>query len=98
MAEHDLISRVDRVEPERTLPFVGREAELADLRALYDRAALDGAGRLALVVGPQGMGKSRRCGELLRRLRAQGVPAFEGACRDGGVAYQPFVELAQTAR
>jgi DNA-binding NtrC family response regulator/tetratricopeptide (TPR) repeat protein len=95
MAEQDLISRASELD--RTLPFVGRERELTELRALYDRAALDGAGRLVLVVGSQGIGKSRLVGELLRRLRAQGVPAFEGTCAGGGVAYQPFVEIAHTA-
>src|SRR5262249_6630099 len=35
--------------------------------------------------------------ELSRRFRTQGVPTFEGACRDRGVAYQPIIELANAA-
>src|SRR5215468_10722627 len=97
MADQEAKSARPPAESERTPPFVGREQELAELRALYDRACLDTNGALALVVGPPGVGKSRIVAELARRLRAQGVPAFEGVCRDRGPAYQPFVELAQAA-
>jgi DNA-binding NtrC family response regulator/tetratricopeptide (TPR) repeat protein len=74
---------------------VGRDAELTELKIVYDRTCLERVGRMALVVGPPGVGKTRLLGELFRGFRAGGVPIFEGACREGGLAYQPFVEVSQ---
>ena len=52
------------------LPLVGRDAELARLLALWERAKT-GAGAVAFVRGEPGIGKSRLALELLQRLRAQ---------------------------
>ena len=96
MPDHDL--RIARpAEIERMFPFVGREGELADLKTLYDRVCLDEIGALALLTGPPGVGKSRLLAELVRRLRTLGVPTFEGTCRERGLAYQPFIDLAHAA-
>src|SRR5688572_28416919 len=75
----------------------GRDAELMRIRALYDEAAENRTGRVAVDVAPPGVGKSRLLAETLRRFRAAGVPVFDGRCRPGGVAYEPFIELAQSA-
>jgi class 3 adenylate cyclase/tetratricopeptide (TPR) repeat protein len=53
-------------------PFVGRDAELADLRALGERVRTEGSSAaLTLVAGP-GVGKSRLSHELFGRLRHDG--------------------------
>ncbi len=61
------------VEGERTLlgrpsTFVGREAELAMLASILRGVEADRSPHAALVIGEAGIGKSRLCHELLRRL------------------------------
>ena len=53
-----------------TLPLVGRDAELARLLDLWEKAKA-GAGAVAFVRGEPGIGKSRLALELLQRLRTQ---------------------------
>ncbi len=73
-------------------PFVGRSAELAALQALVPRAT-DERGRLALIGGEAGSGKSRLVRELAHEVAAEGVLVLYGAC-DAVVqtAYRPFAE------
>ncbi|HXU10339.1 MAG TPA: tetratricopeptide repeat protein, partial [Candidatus Binatia bacterium] len=50
--------------------------------------------RLVLVGGPAGIGKSRLLRELKYRLQLGGVRNLTGRCyEDGGVPFQPFVEI-----
>ncbi|MFN2186224.1 MAG: BTAD domain-containing putative transcriptional regulator, partial [Anaerolineae bacterium] len=53
-----------------TLPFLGRAQDLAVLGAQFDRA-LKGQGRLVLVSGEAGVGKTRLVEEFLRRCAGQ---------------------------
>ncbi len=53
-----------------TLPLVGRDAELAQLLALWEEVKA-GAGAVAFLRGEPGIGKSRLALELLQRLRSQ---------------------------
>jgi DNA-binding CsgD family transcriptional regulator len=71
-------------------PFVGRSDELAALGALLPVAA-DGVGRVALVRGEPGSGKTRLVRELAHTAVARGVMVLYGAC-DAVVnaPYQPF--------
>jgi predicted ATPase/DNA-binding CsgD family transcriptional regulator len=73
-------------------PFVGRSAELAELRALAPHEAGE-RGRLALVGGEPGSGKSRLVRELAHELSSDGVLVLYGAC-DAVVhiPYRPFAE------
>jgi DNA-binding CsgD family transcriptional regulator/tetratricopeptide (TPR) repeat protein len=73
-------------------PFVGRSAELAALRALVPRKAGE-RGRLALIGGEAGSGKSRLVGELAHEVASEGVLVLYGAC-DAVVhtPYRPFAE------
>jgi DNA-binding CsgD family transcriptional regulator/tetratricopeptide (TPR) repeat protein len=73
-------------------PFVGRSAELATLRALAPREAGE-RGRLALLGGEAGSGKSRLVRELAQALATEGVLVLYGAC-DAVVhtPYRPFAE------
>jgi class 3 adenylate cyclase/tetratricopeptide (TPR) repeat protein len=63
------------------LPFVGRERELDLLRVAYGGVCA-GQGKLALVIGPPGQGKSRLATEMLMPLRAEAT-ILEARCRPG---------------
>ena len=73
-------------------PFVGRSAELATLRTLLPREAGE-RGRLALLGGEAGSGKSRLVRELAHEVACEGIPVLYGAC-DAVVhtPYRPFAE------
>jgi predicted ATPase len=78
-----------RLKP--SFPFVGRARELATLRALLPAAEGDG-GRVALLAGEPGSGKSRLLHELAQDVAADGALVLYGAC-DAVVRtpYEPFV-------
>lgn len=85
---------------ERTLmrtPFVGRAAELQLLHLLLDRTVKDGRPRLAHVVGPPGIGKSRLTREFVGALerRRPDVTIVRGRCLayGDGLTYWPFAEI-----
>jgi class 3 adenylate cyclase/tetratricopeptide (TPR) repeat protein len=82
---------------ERT-PFVGREAERANVRRLLDQA-VRGQGTLVMIGGEPGVGKTRLAEELLLEARQRGVLAWTGHCYDmeGTLSYAPFVEILETA-
>jgi hypothetical protein len=64
------VSRARLLDPRReVVGFVGREAELGKLAAWCQD---DRAGRLRLVTGPGGVGKTRLAVELASRMRAAG--------------------------
>lgn len=62
--------------------FVGRQEVLERLRTGWSRARA-GSGRLMLVAGPAGIGKTRLCEVFARELAEQGALALFGRCRDG---------------
>ncbi len=74
-----------------TLPFVGRDGELARLRALMPRAEGEGR-RVALLAGEPGSGKSRLVREFAASAAGDGALVLYGAA-DAVVrtAYGPFV-------
>jgi DNA-binding SARP family transcriptional activator/tetratricopeptide (TPR) repeat protein len=73
--------------------FVGREPELAELVAGLDDA-FAGRGRLFLLVGEPGIGKSRLAEELIAHARARGARVLVGRCWEAGgaPAYWPWVQ------
>src|SRR5438552_8629719 len=73
--------------------FVGRDEELSRLTGALDDAVA-GRGRLFLLSGEPGIGKSRLADELLRSARARGARILIGRCWDGGgaPAYWPWVQ------
>ncbi len=78
-------------------PFVGRARELSELsRALDD--ALAGEGRLVLISGEPGIGKSRLVEQLARRARERGAEVLVGRCWEAGgaPAYWPWVQALRT--
>src|SRR5215204_6600191 len=74
-----------------SFPFVGRSRELATLQALVPDAGSEG-GRVALLAGEAGSGKSRLVRELAQDAAADGALVLYGAC-DAVVRtpYGPFV-------
>lgn len=76
----------------RRTAFVGREAEIEALRRRWD-GGWGGEGRLVLVSGEPGIGKTRLAGEFARGLHAEGVTVLYGRCDEEAVIrYQPFAE------
>lgn len=73
--------------------FVGRSGELASLMGGLDDA-VSGCGRLFLLGGEAGMGKSRLAAELAARGRERGARVLEGRCWEAGGApdYWPWVQ------
>ena len=73
--------------------FVGRERELAELSGGLEDA-LAGRGRLVLLVGEPGIGKSRLTEELVTNARARGARVLVGRCWEAGgaPAYWPWVQ------
>ncbi|HYZ99812.1 MAG TPA: AAA family ATPase, partial [Acidimicrobiales bacterium] len=73
-------------------PFVGREGELAQLGAAWDRAAA-GARHLVVVTGEAGIGKTRLVTEAARRVSGEGALVLFGRCDEEAIVpYQPIVE------
>jgi DNA-binding SARP family transcriptional activator len=75
----------------------GRERELAHLRATLGHV-LDGCGRLVVIVGDAGIGKSRLVSEL-KDAASTRATWFEGRCRasGAGTSYLPYREIVQRA-
>jgi DNA-binding SARP family transcriptional activator len=73
--------------------FVGRESELVELSAGLDEA-FAGRGRLFLVQGEPGIGKSRLADELMSRAKARGASVLAGRCWEAGgaPAYWPWTQ------
>jgi predicted ATPase/class 3 adenylate cyclase len=76
--------------------FVGREEEVGRLRgALED--ALAGRGRLTMLVGEPGIGKTRTSQELVTYARLRGARVLIGRAHEGegAPAYWPWVQVAR---
>jgi class 3 adenylate cyclase/tetratricopeptide (TPR) repeat protein len=82
---------------ERT-PFVGREAERAELRRFLDQVA-GGRGDLVMIGGEPGVGKTRLVEELMLEARERGLLTLMGRCyeMEGAPPYIPFVETVEGA-
>lgn len=80
----------------RQPPLIGREAELARLELALDDV-LAGHGRIALVSGGPGLGKTRLAAELGALARSRGARVYEGRCLEGG-SMPPFWPVQQVAR
>jgi class 3 adenylate cyclase len=95
----------DRVAPEDANPldrlaggvFVGREREMDELRAGVEES-LSGHGRLFMLVGEPGIGKTRTAEELITYARLRKAQALWGRCYegDGAPAYWPWVQAIRS--
>ena len=78
-------------------PLVGRKRELAALRRSLKRAVDSDSTRVAVVVAPPGVGKSRLAAEFTRRTKS--VTALWGRCLSygDGITYWPLREALAEA-
>jgi DNA-binding SARP family transcriptional activator/tetratricopeptide (TPR) repeat protein len=81
--------------PPPVMPFVGRAGELNALRAAYDSVGADG--RVAVIEGEAGIGKTRLAAELVSSVRRDGGNVLIGRAFEGeaGLAYSPVTEALQ---
>ena len=79
-------------------PLVGREAELAHLRSEFESVVRERRCRLATVVGPAGIGKSRLGSELMRDA-GEDAATLVGRCLPygEGVTYWPLRGIVRGA-
>jgi len=78
--------------------FVGRLAELSQLRSAFEAAAA-GHGAVVMVVGEPGIGKTALCDQFCRFVSDVGGKFLVGHCYEEGsfrLPYQPFVEMFGT--
>jgi predicted ATPase len=78
--------------------FVGREAERSVLRRMLERV-LGGVGRVAMIGGVLGVGKTRIAAEFAAEASARGFFTLIGGCydRDNALPFNPFVEMLESA-
>src|SRR5262249_59300671 len=88
-----IVSRLP-VSPGACDLFVGREAELGRVVRALDRAVAHD-GRLVLLVGEPGIGKTRIARELAFRATSLGVAVRWGRCQEteGAPPYWPWLQV-----
>jgi class 3 adenylate cyclase/tetratricopeptide (TPR) repeat protein len=76
--------------------FVGREGEVAELRGAVDES-LGGYGRLVLIVGEPGIGKTFTAEETATYAQLRGAQVLWGRCYEGegAPAYWPWVQIVR---
>jgi DNA-binding SARP family transcriptional activator len=79
------------------VPLVGREPEWAALLDAYAGVVADG--RLVVIEGEAGIGKTRLAAELAGHARSLGAAVVGGRCyeEEAAVAYGPFIEGLRAA-
>ena len=86
-----------KVQPSSDLdPFVGREHEIGALRS-HLNAVCAGSGRVVLLAGEPGIGKTRLAEELAAEARARGACVLWGRCYEGegAPAHWPWVQVVR---
>ena len=80
----------------RRTPYVGREAEQAELNQLVDEA-IRGRGGLMLIGGEPGVGKTRLVEQVLAYAHDRRCLALTGRCyeMEGTPPFVPFVEMVE---
>ena len=93
VGESGIRTRLEAADPSALTPFTGREPQLSMLERLVSESR-DGQGRIAVVVGDAGIGKSRILHELRERVKTS-TTVLTGRCRaySGISAYLPIVEV-----
>src|SRR5690349_1631609 len=92
-----------RIEPTFTVPphtqpyrgkFVGRDDELRRIM-FYASLLTSGTGRLILISGEAGIGKTRLTNEVCRLAQSEGMRVWTGRCSqfESAVPYFPFVRI-----
>ena len=84
-------------ERQKSDVFVGREREMAELRSTLGNA-IAGHGRLVMLAGEPGIGKTRTAQELASYAQQKGATVLWGRCyeREGAPPYWPWVQPIQS--
>jgi tetratricopeptide (TPR) repeat protein len=77
--------------------FVGREAELNELRLAFD-AAMSGQGSLMMVLGEPGIGKTALCEQLATYVTLRGGRTLVGHCYEEGSLSLPYLAFVEAMR
>lgn len=94
IAEERELTLLDRIVRGR---LVGRKNELAEARALWDRATM-GQGQMLLISGEPGIGKTRLTRELITQVEVMNGRVLLGECyAEGGAPYAPFALIIRRA-
>ena len=77
--------------------FVGRQREMGELKAALEDA-LSGRGRMAMLVGEPGIGKSRMAEEVATYAGLRGAQVLWGRCYEeqGAPSYWPWVQAIRS--
>jgi predicted ATPase len=77
--------------------FVGRQPEMSTLQAALEDA-LAGRGRLVMLVGEPGIGKTRMAREFCRHAERRGALVLWGRCHEssGAPPYWPWVQMLRS--
>jgi DNA-binding response OmpR family regulator/class 3 adenylate cyclase/predicted ATPase len=86
-------SRFEAKRIDKPTPLVGRQHELQQLLALWERAKA-GSGQIALVCGEAGIGKSRVCEALLERVTQEQHTPIRYQCspHHSGSPFHPIIK------
>jgi DNA-binding SARP family transcriptional activator/tetratricopeptide (TPR) repeat protein len=81
----------------RSAAFIGRDYEFGELLMALGHASA-GRGRLVVLAGEPGIGKTRLVDELIAHAKARGVRTLVGRCWEAGGAppYWPWVQSLRT--
>ena len=76
--------------------LIGRSSQLAAMRQILARAR-EGTGRVALIVGEAGVGKSRLLRAMTEEARSAGFFVLHGACFEAerSIPYAPLLDLVR---
>ncbi len=96
LAPRQVAGRVRGI-PGLSAPMIGREEEFARVRRVVDDLATNRRGRIVLVTGNAGIGKSRLTSELKGYLANKWATVLEGACLAyGQPAYGVFLQILKS--
>ena len=88
----------DAAQPRIQRPsFVGRERELGELTAAFDRA-VEAEGSPAMVVGEPGIGKTSLCDQLAVHVASKGGRTLVGHCYEEGSLSLPYLAFVEAMR
>ena len=93
----EMAPRLALSTPSQSNTFVGRRQEMGDLKAAL-QDAMSGRGRLIMLAGEPGIGKTRTAQEIANQAQAQGAVPFWGRCyeEEGTPAYWPWIQIIRS--